>query len=147
MLTFPETLFYEILSEKVGMPIGNDGDLMKLLTELVGVKKEYDKISDALASVKATGYGIVNPAAEEITLQTPEIVKKGGAFVAMKGPGGETELADAQKAIRTLGGKAEETHLHTLDDGSSRTIIVIRKIAPTPPAYPRAGGKIAKSPL
>ena len=74
-------------------------------------------------------------------------VKKGGAFVAMKGPGGETELADAQKAIRTLGGKAEETHLHTLDDGSSRTIIVIRKIAPTPPAYPRAGGKIAKYPL
>ncbi|MBQ9083297.1 MAG: 16S rRNA (guanine(527)-N(7))-methyltransferase RsmG [Clostridia bacterium] len=48
-------------------------------------------------------------------------VKKGGAFVAMKGPGGETELTDAQKAIRTLGGKHEETHLHTLEDGSSRT--------------------------
>lgn len=84
-LTFPENLFYEILSEKVGMPIGNDGELMTLLTELVAVKREHDKIADALAAVKATGYGIVNPAADEITLQTPELVKKGGAFgVKMK---------------------------------------------------------------
>lgn len=74
-------------------------------------------------------------------------VKKGGTFIAMKGPGGEAELTDAEKAIRTLGGKAEETHLRTLEDGSSRTLIVIRKVSPTPPAYPRAGGKIAKAPL
>ena len=84
-LTFPETLFYEILSEKVGMPIANDAELMSLLIDLAAVKKEHEKISDALAAVKATGYGIVNPAADEITLQTPELVKKGGAFgVKMK---------------------------------------------------------------
>ena len=79
-LTFPETLFYEILSNKAGMPIENDAQLLSLLTQLAQAKKEYDKISDALASAKATGYGIVMPTAEEMTLQTPEILRKGSSF-------------------------------------------------------------------
>ena len=79
-LSFPETLFYEILSSKAGLEIQNDAQLLKLLTELAQVKAEYDKISDALSQVKATGYGVVMPAANEMTLQKPEIIKKGGAF-------------------------------------------------------------------
>ena len=79
-ITFPETLYYEILSDKVGMPIQSDAQLMATLLDLSAAKKEYDKIADALAAVKATGYGIVSPTAEEISLQTPELVKKGGAF-------------------------------------------------------------------
>ena len=39
----------------------------------------YDKIADALSSVKATGYGIVMPTAAEMTLEPPELVRKGGA--------------------------------------------------------------------
>ena len=53
---------------------------MKLLTELAQIKTQYDQISDALSAVKATGYGIVMPNAAEMTLEKPEIVKKGGAF-------------------------------------------------------------------
>ena len=84
-LTFPEEMFYEILSGKVGMTIRNDGELMRLLQELSQTKQEYDKISDALASVKATGYGVVMPTAEEMQLEKPEILRKGGAFgVKMK---------------------------------------------------------------
>ncbi len=79
-LQFPESLFYEILSQKVGVELHNDGELFALLTELSAVKKEYDRIADALSSVKATGYGIVMPSAEEMTLQTPEIVRKGSAY-------------------------------------------------------------------
>ena len=79
-LSFPETLFYEILSSRAGMPIRNDGELLNLLTELSNVKTEYDKISDALSAVKATGYGVVMPTAEEMKLETPEILRKGGTF-------------------------------------------------------------------
>ena len=79
-LTFPEKLFYEILSNRAGLPIENDAQLLALLTDLSEIKKEYDKISDALSSVKATGYGIVMPTAEEMTLETPEILRKNGAF-------------------------------------------------------------------
>ena len=80
VIVFPEALFYEILSSRAGMPIQNDGQLLSLLTELSAIKAEYDKIASALSSVKATGYGVVMPAAEEMKLETPELVRKGGAF-------------------------------------------------------------------
>ena len=79
-LGFPDSLFYEILSQRSGMEIQNDAQLIRLLTELSQVKQEYDKIADALSAVKATGYGVVMPTAEEMTLQTPELLRKGGAY-------------------------------------------------------------------
>ncbi|MBQ7767767.1 MAG: stage IV sporulation protein A [Oscillospiraceae bacterium] len=79
-LSFPEELFYQILSSKAGISIENDAQLLSLLTELSQAKAEYDKISDALSSAKATGYGIVMPDAEQMTLEAPEVVRKGGAF-------------------------------------------------------------------
>ena len=79
-LGFPEALFYEILSNKTGMQIENDGQLFELLTELSKIKTEYDKISDALSCVNATGYGIVMPRPEQMQLEKPELLKKGSAF-------------------------------------------------------------------
>lgn len=79
-IVLPERLYYEILSSKAGMSIENDAQLLTLLMELAQVKKEYDRISDALSAVKATGYGVVQPAAEEMKLETPEIIRKGSAF-------------------------------------------------------------------
>lgn len=79
-LTFPEKLFYEILSSKAGITIENDAQLLCLLSELSKAKREYDKIADALSSANATGYGIVMPTAEEMTLEAPEVIRKGGAF-------------------------------------------------------------------
>jgi len=79
-ITFPEKLFYEILSARAGLEIATDKQLLQLLTELSAVKKEYDKISDALSAVKATGYGVVMPSAAEMTLEKPELLRKNGAF-------------------------------------------------------------------
>ena len=80
VIAFPEALFYQILSARAGMEIRTDAQLLALLTELSRIKKEYDKIADALAGVKATGYGVVMPTAEEMTMEKPELLKKGGAF-------------------------------------------------------------------
>ena len=79
-LRFPEALFYRILSDRTGLTVENDGTLMSLLTELSQIRQEYHRISDALSAVKATGYGIVMPDAGEMTLQTPEVLKKNGAY-------------------------------------------------------------------
>lgn len=79
-LSFPEKLFYEILSARAGMEIQNDAQLLKLLTELSQVKTSYDRIADALSAVQATGYGVVMPGAQEMKLETPEIVKKGSTY-------------------------------------------------------------------
>ena len=80
VITFPEKLFYEILSSKAGLQIQTDTQLIRLLTDLAQIRREYDKIADALAAVNATGYGIVMPTADEMKLETPELVKKGNAF-------------------------------------------------------------------
>ena len=79
-IVLPENLYYEILSSKAGLTIENDAQLLSLLMELAKIKEEYDKISDALSAVKATGYGVVMPTAGEMKLETPEIIRKGGAF-------------------------------------------------------------------
>ena len=79
-LEFNEGLFYQILGQKTGFEIEDDGQLLSLLTALAQMKKQYDKISAALEEVQATGYGIVMPSAEEMHLEQPEIVKKGGAY-------------------------------------------------------------------
>lgn len=79
-LTCPEALFYEILSEKAGIPISDDAALLALLTELTQARQAYDQVADALASVRATGYGVVLPSAEEMHLEAPEILKKNGAY-------------------------------------------------------------------
>ena len=79
-IVLPEALYYDILSSKAGLTIENDAQLLSLLMELGRIKQEYDKISDALSAVKATGYGVVMPTAEEMKLETPEIIRKGGAY-------------------------------------------------------------------
>ena len=79
-ISFPETLFYEILSSRAGMPIANDAQLLNLLTELSRIKGEYEQVSDALSAVQATGYGVVMPTARQMQLEKPEIIRKGGNF-------------------------------------------------------------------
>ena len=54
--------------------------LLELLTELSRVKREYDRLADALASVRATGYGVVGPGPEELKLEKPEVLKKNGSY-------------------------------------------------------------------
>ena len=74
-------------------------------------------------------------------------VRVNGCFVAMKGSDCADEIASAKNAIGQLGGKLESTREEALEDGSGRTLIVIRKIKETPAAYPRQSAKIAKKPL
>ena len=73
-------LFYETISESTGFEISGDASLLALLQELSVMKREYDKISDALRQVYATGYGIVMPTTEEMHLEIPQIVRKGSNY-------------------------------------------------------------------
>ena len=76
------------------------------------------------------------------------LVKVGGAFLAMKAVDSETELAAAQRAIATLGGKVERTADYTIPGTEvTHRVIFIRKVSPTPAKYPRTFAKIKKTPL
>nr|WP_276020648.1 stage IV sporulation protein A [Acetivibrio straminisolvens] len=73
-------LLYRILSEVTGLEIDGEHRLISLLTDLAKVKKEYDKVQEALNEVKLKGYGIVSPQIEEMSLEEPEIIKQGSRF-------------------------------------------------------------------
>lgn len=75
-----DDLFYQILSETTGIEIHGDHELMRLIKELAGTKKEYDKVAYAMNEVKVKGYGVVSPVFDEITLEEPEIIKQGNRF-------------------------------------------------------------------
>jgi len=79
-LTLPQSLFFRVLREESGFELESEGDLLPLLCNLSRAKREYDKISGALEQVRSTGYGIVLPSIDELTLEEPEIVKQGGRF-------------------------------------------------------------------
>ncbi len=74
------SLFYKILGEATGIEIESEADLMPLLLELNEIKRKYKRIEPALEEVEATGYGIVMPEMEELTLEEPKIIKQGGKY-------------------------------------------------------------------
>ncbi|MBE6729363.1 MAG: 16S rRNA (guanine(527)-N(7))-methyltransferase RsmG [Ruminococcaceae bacterium] len=74
-------------------------------------------------------------------------VKVGGSFVALKGPAGNEELENAKNAIEILGGGNSAVYKEQHEMLGERSIITVEKIAQTKPKYPRASGKISKSPL
>ena len=41
-------------------------------------KKGYDKVKDALECARVTGYGIVRPDDEDLTLEQPKMIRQGG---------------------------------------------------------------------
>ena len=76
------------------------------------------------------------------------LVKKGGAFIAMKGPDCEEELAEAQHAIRLLGGRVESVEKYVIPGTEvTHSAVIIRKHADTPARYPRRWAQIKKQPL
>lgn len=73
-------LFYKVLSEQCGCEITSDYHLVSYVKQLTQAKVQYDKFKDAIEQVKATGYGVVHPTLDELTLEEPKIVKQGGKF-------------------------------------------------------------------
>lgn len=72
--------FYQILSEKCGITINDEKDLMNNFISLISKKCEYERFSKALEDVESTGYGIVLPEMDELSLSEPEIMKQGGRY-------------------------------------------------------------------
>ncbi len=112
VLDFPDALFYEILSEKSGLEVTDDGDLMALLQKLSAVKKEYDQIASALEEVRATGYGVVMPTLDQMQLEKPEIIHKNGNYgvrLRASAPSIHMMRADIQAEISPIVGDEKQS--------------------------------------
>ena len=102
---------------------------------VAGVRESYDfATSRAVARLNIL-----------LELSAP-FVKVGGYVLAMKGTAAAEELEEAKKAIKTLGLKLEEVRQFPVD-GTAHTVIVLKKVSPTPAKYPRRFAKIKQAPL
>ena len=111
-LSLPRELFYQTLSQQSGFEVGDDGDLMSLLTRLAAVKAEYDKVAGALRDVREKGYGIVVPGLDELKLEEPEIMKQGGRYgVRLKASAPSIHMirADIETAVSPIVGNEKQS--------------------------------------
>lgn len=74
------SVFYEIVTQISGVEVKSEAQLITTLTEMAEIAQKYKRIRSALDEVEATGYGIVMPTIDELTLEEPEIMKQGGKY-------------------------------------------------------------------
>ena len=74
------SLFYEVLTEQTGLEINDECSLLDCVNNLSKKQKEFNKIAAAYEQVQETGYGIVMPTLEELTLDEPQIIKQSGKY-------------------------------------------------------------------
>jgi 16S rRNA (guanine527-N7)-methyltransferase len=76
------------------------------------------------------------------------LVKIGGMVLAQKGESAPAEAQEAEKAMKLLGGKLKQLLPVNLPGvADDRYLVLIDKVAATPPKYPRKAGVSAKTPL
>ncbi len=75
------------------------------------------------------------------------LVKVGGAVIAQKGIAITEELERAKRAIGVLGGRVGDVRVVQLPGLEPRHLVVVEKIAPTPPGYPRRAGLPERKPI
>jgi 16S rRNA (guanine527-N7)-methyltransferase len=136
--TTKKAKFLHHLKQKLGL------DALEIVVgraEEIAHQTQYHEKFDIVLSRAVAGL----PTLVELTLPFCAI---GGRFIAQKKAGVDSEMNEAAKAIHTLGGRLRETKRITLAElGEERWLIVIDKIAPTPPQYPRRPGVPSKRPI
>lgn len=104
-------VFYDILNGKNDVEVNNETDLFNLIANLTNVKKEYDKIANALSVARAEGYGIVLPEFEDYSLDEPEMINKSsnhGIKIKAKAPALHIICTDVETSVTpTIGSESE----------------------------------------
>ena len=79
-ITLGSDLFFKVLSEQTGCDIPDEKALLSEFSQMSEVKKQYERIAKAYDEVMESGYGIVMPTMEELTLEEPKIIRQNGKY-------------------------------------------------------------------
>ncbi len=106
------SLFYKVIGEISGYSLDGEHQLLGLVEQLSGAKKQYDRVASALTEVWDTGYGVVSPRLDELILEEPEIFKQGSRFgVKLKASAPSIHMirADIQTEVSPLVGTEKQS--------------------------------------
>ncbi len=105
-------LFFKIIEEETGIKVDNESALMKQMKELASAQEKCKRIQNALDEVEATGYGIVMPSIDDLTLEEPEIMKQGGRYgvrLRASAPSLHIMRADIQTEVAPIVGSESQS--------------------------------------
>ncbi len=111
-VTLHPKLFFKILEEETGISVENEQQLMTQMKELSAAQSGYKRIQNALDEVEATGYGIVLPDVDDLTLEEPEIMKQGGRYgvrLRASAPSLHIMKADIQTEVAPIVGSESQS--------------------------------------
>jgi 16S rRNA (guanine527-N7)-methyltransferase len=122
--------------------LGLDGiEVIQARAEQVGCMQEHREQHDWAVARAVANMNVLS----EYLLP---LVKVGGTILAQKGESGPAETQSAEKAVSLLGGKLRQIiPLNLPGVVDDRFLILIDKVAATPPKYPRKPGLPVKRPL
>ena len=121
---FDDQYYYKILSDMIGVPIEGEYQLISTLRELAQKKGEYEKVGDACEEVRVKGYGVVTPSQDEISVETPEVIKHGnkyGVKIRAVAPSIHMIKANIETEIAPIVGTKEQAEdlIHYIESNSS----------------------------
>lgn len=105
-------LYYRVLSRECGCDIKNEYHLVSYIKQLSIAKTQYDKFKDAIEQVKETGYGVVHPSMEDLTLEEPKMYKSGGKFgvkLRASAPSLHIMQVDIQTEVNSMVGSEQQS--------------------------------------
>ena len=105
-------LYYRVLSSECNCEIQNEFHLISYIKQLAIAKTQYDKFKDAIEQVKQTGYGVVHPNYNDLTLEEPKIYKSGGKFgvkLRASAPSLHIMQVDIQTEVNSMVGNEQQS--------------------------------------
>ncbi|NJN79215.1 MAG: 16S rRNA (guanine(527)-N(7))-methyltransferase RsmG [Anaerolineales bacterium] len=133
-----KAMFCQHIVSKLGL---EDIDVIQTRAEDIGQKTAHRESYDYAVARAVANMNILS----EYLLP---LVKIGGTVLAQKGESGPVEAQSAEKAMKVLGGKLKQIIPVELPGvADERCLVLIDKVAATPPKYPRKAGIPAKTPL
>ena len=108
-----ERYYYENISELTGIPIHGEYELLSLIRELAKQKKAYEQVASAIESVRDTGYGVVSPSMDDISIEEPTLIKHGnryGVRVKASSPSIHMIRANIETEIAPIIGSEEQAN-------------------------------------
>ena len=108
-----EQCYFSYISEMTGMQIEGEYHMISMLRSLSRMKKEYERVEDAMAAVEQKGYGVVMPGLSDIRMEDPVLIQHAGKYgVKMRAisPSIHMIKADIETEIAPIVGSEEQAN-------------------------------------
>lgn len=133
--------------------VGKKVDFVKNTCEMLGIRDVnciWGRVEELPQLRESFDIAVSRAVADLVVLAELSLpqVKQGGLFIAMKGPECREEVAQAEFAIKTLGGRVRDIWRYTIPGTEvTHAAVIVEKVKSTPPQYPRRYAQIKKKPL